>query len=246
MAMSLMIFGTFGATVLALDPLRRTTLWILPVALTLTTVALSTSSTGYFGIASLCLLLARRRPMFSLAMFSFMAAIGGIWLAFVPSAQDAFYNMTLGKLQQGTFVERSTTLGPAMELFLRQPWFGFGWGADFSYSIVTLMLANVGLLGGISFLFAVTGTLAASGTARRRFRAHEPTLAVYAEAAENALLVYLVESIVSGFKYVVADFWCLWAFAIAIPSCLVCAEQDTRALVTGVGTWRSRSMARDA
>jgi hypothetical protein len=236
MAMSLMIFGAFGATVVALDPLRRTTGWILPVALTLATVALSTSSTGYVGIAVLWLLLARRKPMFALVMFVFMVAIGGIWLVTVPASQDAFYNMTLGKLREGSYIGRSTTLAPAMELFSRQPWFGFGWGVDFSYSIVTLMLANVGLVGGISFFFAVIATLIASETARRKFRASESNLVVYAEAAENALLVYLAESIVSGFKYVVADFWCLWAFAIAIPSCLVCTEQDVRALVPGVGS----------
>jgi len=246
MAMSLMIFGSFGATVVALDPRRRTTSWILPVVLTLATVALSTASTGYFGIAVLGLLLARRRPMFALTMFAFMAVIGGIWLASVPTAWDAFYNMTLGKFTAGSYVERSTTIAPAMEMFARQPWFGFGWGADFSYSIVTLMLANLGLVGSFSFLFAVIATLVASAHARKRFQTSGSNLAVYAEAAENALLVYLAASMVSGFKYVVADFWCLWAFAVAIPSCLVCIGDEIRSAVPGLGTWRPGSIARDA
>jgi hypothetical protein len=233
MATSLMIFGAFGATVIALDPLQRTRSWTVPVVLTLMTVALSTSSTGYFGLVVLGLLLARRRPMFALTVFASVAVVGGLWLATVPAAWDAFYNMTMGKIDQGSYVERSTTIGPAMDLFARQPWFGFGWGADFSYSIVTIMLANVGLVGSIAFLFAIGGTLVASASARKKFGPSNSNLTVYAEAAETALLVYLAECVVSGFKYVVADFWCLWAFAVAIPSCLTCLAEDLRPPVRG-------------
>ena len=32
------------------------------------------------------------------------------------------------------------------------------------------------------------------------------------------MLVYLTQSVVSGFHFVVPDFWVLWALAIAIPS----------------------------
>ena len=242
MAASLMIFGTFGATVIALDPLRRTKSWIIPVALTLGTVALSTASTGYFGLGVLGLLLARRRPMFALVMFASMALIGGIWLATVPTAQEAFYNMTLGKFTEGSYVERSTTIAPAMELFAKQPWFGFGWGADFSYSIVTLMLANAGVVGSLAFVIAIAGTLMASASARKKFGMGNSGLAVYAEAAENALLVYLAESVVSGFRYVVADFWCLWAFAVAIPSCLVCLDEKARPYIQSRRSWRPQSV----
>jgi hypothetical protein len=238
MGMSLMIFGAFGATVVSIDPLRRTTTWMIPVVLTLATVALSTSSTGYFGLTFLGLLLARRRPMFTIAVFGSLAVLGGVWLALVPSAQDALYNMTIGKFQGGTYVERSGTIAPAMELFAKQPWIGSGWGADFSYSIVTLMLANVGIVGSTFFLFAVMGTLISSRSARLGFVASPSHLTVYAEAAENAFLVYLAESVVSGFKYVVADIWCLWAFVIAIPSCLVCTNEDMSPSRPDTGNWR--------
>lgn len=230
MAMSLMIFGAFGATVTALDPLRRTFAWIVPVVLTLGTVALSTSSTGYFALLVLGLLLMRRRPVFGLAVFGFIGVIGGIWLMSVPSAGDAVFNMTLGKFDQGTYVDRAATLGTAMELFVKQPWFGFGWGADYSYSLVTQMLANVGIVGIATFLLAVAATLIASRTMRVQMAAIEPRIVVYAEAAENAVIVYLAASVISGFKYVVADFWCLWAFAIAIPSCLVAIREHMQPL----------------
>jgi hypothetical protein len=241
MAMSLMIFGAFGATVVALDPSRRTRTWVVPVLLTLITVVLSTSSTGYCGLAVLCLLLARRHPAFAVAAFGLMAVVGGIFLMSVPNAWDGFYNMTFGKFQAGSYVERSTTFEPAINLFAKQPWFGFGWGADFSYSIVTLMLANVGLIGSVAFFLAVAVTLVASAKARQKFMVSDMQLAVYAEAAENALLVYLAESVVSGFKYVVADFWCLWAFVIAVPSCLVCVGESVRPSVSSFDIRRPRA-----
>jgi len=242
MSMSLMIFGAFGATVVSIDPDRRTKPWVIPVILTLATVALSTSSTGYFGLAILCLLLARRAPMSTLAVFGSVAVLGGIWLALVPTAQDALYNMTLGKFEGGTYVERSGTFAPAIELFAKQPWIGFGWGADFSYSIVTLMLANVGIVGSALFLFAILGTLISSKMARTALAASTSHLTVYAQAAENAFLVYLAESVVSGFKYVVADIWCLWAIVIAIPSCLACMNEDIVPLRSDARIWRSESI----
>jgi len=245
MALSLMIFGAFGATVVALDPSRRTMRWFGPVVLTLATVALSTSSTGYFGLAILGLLLARRRPLFALRVFACIGIVGGIWLAAMPSAREAVYNMTFGKFEHGSYVERSTTFGPAVELFTRQPWFGFGWGADFSYSLVTQMLANVGLVGSAAFLAAITATLMALQSAQKLGSAVSPQLSIYAEAAENALIVYLGESIVSGFKYVVADFWCLWAIAMAIPSCLVSAREVAQASWVKPGAWRRKPIAHD-
>lgn len=241
MALSLMIFGSFGATVVALDPSRRTASWLLPVGLTLLTVALSTSTTGYFGLLILGLLLMRRRPVFAIGVFACTALIGGIYIAAVPSAQDALYNMTLGKIDRGSYVDRSITFAPALEMFHKQPLFGFGWGADFSYSMVTQMLANVGLAGSAAFLLAIGATLIASHSARRNNDVtRSPHLLVYAEAAENAFVVYLMESVVSGFKYVVADFWCLWAFAIAIPSCLVSARESTQTTAAIAGA-RARS-----
>ncbi len=178
-------------------------------------------------------------------VFACIAVIGGLYVASVPSAQDALYNMTLGKFDQGTYVERSATFAPAMEMFIRQPFFGFGWGADFSYSIVTQMLANVGLVGGAAFLVAVGATLVASRNARRDSGPAASHLTVYAEAAENAFIVYLAESVVSGFKFVVADFWCLWAFAMAAPSCIVSVRDDIDSSMASIGGWRSKPLPSD-
>jgi hypothetical protein len=245
MALSLMIFGSFGATVIALDPARRTAGWLLSVGLTLATVALSTSSTGYFGLLVLGLLLMRRRPMFAAGIFAGIAVIGGLYIASVPSARDALYNMTLGKLDRGSYLERSSTFGPAIEAFQRHPFFGAGWGTDFSYSLVTQMLANVGLVGTAAFLIAGGATLAASRSARRNPGAAAQHLAVYAEAAENAFVVYLAESVVSGFKYVVADFWCLWAFTLAVPCCIVLARKDMKVSMATTNRWQSKPLTGD-
>jgi O-antigen ligase len=161
----------------------------------------------------------------------------------VPAARDALYVMTLGKFEVGTYGERAATLGPAIQAFERQPLLGTGWGTDFSYSVATQMLANSGLIGTALFVCAIIATLVASRKARRRYAERSRTLALYAEAAENAFIVYLAESVVTGFKYVVADIWCLWALAIAIPSCLTCLRHEEWSVIEGrqaiLGRFRS-------
>jgi hypothetical protein len=244
MAISLMIFGAFGATVLLHEPQLRTRGWIVAVFATLATVALSTSTTGYFGIAVLALLLARRRPGTVLVAGIIVGLIAAVVLASSPDLRDGVYNMTLGKISGGTYMERTSTFAPAMKRFEREPWIGTGWGTDFSYSIVTLMLANAGILGSAAFLIAVGATLAASRAARAGIASGPPYLATYAEAAENAMIVYLANSAVSGFKYVVADSWCLWAFALAIPTCLARLAESAPAPgpgLRGVGSERAQS-----
>ncbi len=96
-----------------------------------------------------------------------------------------------------------------------------------------------------SVLIAGGATLAASRSARRNPGAAAQHLAVYAEAAENAFVVYLAESVVSGFKYVVADFWCLWAFTLAVPCCIVLARKDMKVSMATTNRWQSKPLTGD-
>ena len=226
MAVSLMIFGAFGATVLAIEPRLRTKAWIIPVALTLLVVIASTSSTGYFGLAVLALLLARRRPGLIIALCAGAAAAGSVLLMFMPDFRDALYEFTFAKGSSGSYLERSQAVWDAFALFGKQPLFGLGWGGNFSFSIVSTLLANAGLVGTLLFSAAILATLMASRTARLACSApSEWRLRAYAEGAENALIVCIAVSVISGFHFVVADFWCLWALALAIPSALARASQ---------------------
>ena len=239
MAVSLMIFGSFGATLLAVEPRLRIRAWIIPVALTLLVVMASTSSTGYVGLGVLALLLARRRPGLMLALGACLAVAGSALLTLLPAFRDALYEFTFDKAASGSYIERSGAVWDAFNLFGARPLLGLGWGGNFSFSIVSTLLANVGLVGTLVFAAAVLATLLASRAAR--LACQEPgewRLRAYAEGTENAMIVYMAVSLISGFHFVVADFWCLWAIALAAPSALARASRDASAMrhSTSLGT----------
>jgi hypothetical protein len=221
LASSLLIFGSFGATLLTMEARFRTFDWEFPVGLVLLVVAASTSTTGYFGLGVLALLLAIERPVTVLAAcgIAALAAIMILWL--LPDFADVIYQVTLGKAATGSYTDRSGSVWNALDLIVQQqPWIGWGWGGVVSYSIVTELLTSTGGIGTVCFLTALVTTLTASRAARLSGTARDWRLYAYARAAENAMVVYIAQSAVSGFRFVVADYWCLWAIAIAVPSAM--------------------------
>ena len=250
LAVSLMIFGSFGATLLAIEPRLRTRAWIVPVALTLLVVAASTSSTGYVGLGVLGLLLARRRPGLMLISGVCVVVAGSVLLMLLPGFRDALYEFTFNKTASGSYVDRSGAVWTAFSLFGQQPIFGLGWGGNSSFSIVSTLLANGGLVGTLVFAAAVVVTLLGSRAARLACRGPaEWRLRVYAEGTENAMIVYMAVSTISGFHFVVAEFWCLWAFALAIPSALATASQGVpklRTASTAANPYATRAQTREA
>lgn len=237
MASSLMIFVAFGATLIALEPRFRTRGWVVPVALTVLVVLASTSSTGYFGLFVLLLLLGLRRPGPALAGGIAVTLLAVVALAALPALRDALYGVTLGKSQTSSYGDRTAAIFAAIDTFMNYPWLGHGWGSDYSYSIVTQMLANTGVLGMAAFIAAFGGTLVISRGWRLSRGAvlagEDHRFPAYAVAAETAMLVSVAMAAISGFKYVVADFWCLWAMTIAIPSCIALAAQKDEAARRG-------------
>jgi O-antigen ligase len=123
-------------------------------------------------------------------------------------------------------MERTTSMLQAIDLFWRSPWVGWGWGTYSSLNSVLHWLANTGLVGTAVFLLAYLAPLGASIGARSAVAAAGHwKLSAYAMGMENATIVCLAMSVVSGFKFVSPDIWCLWAMTIAVASCLRCAGQ---------------------
>ena len=229
MASSLLIFGAFGATLVVTEPRFRTRFWIGSVCLALLVIVASTSTTGYFGLAVIALLMGLRRPGLMLGVGAAGAVIGAVVLSLLPSFAAALYGTTFGKTSSGSYVDRSEATWTAFQMFTQQPWLGWSWGSSFSYSIVSALLANVGVLGAMSFAAAFIGTLLSSRAARRSIQAAgQWQLQAYAAAAENAMIVYFMVAVVSGFRFMIVDFWVLWALAIAIPSCIVCTAASAQ------------------
>ena len=222
MANSLMIFGAFGATLVVCEPKFRTKAWVLPVLLVLVVVVASTSTTGFFALAVLAMLLAVRRPGVIMLAGICVLIIAVAAFVLLPTFRKAMYNMTIGKSSTSSYVDRTASFGNAIAVFVAHPWVGGGWGGDFSYSIITNLLANVGLIGSALFVVALAGTILTSYSARHQMRDDKQwRLQTYAMGAENAMIVYMAQAAVSGFHYVVPDFWVLWAFCLAIPSNLM-------------------------
>ncbi len=231
MANSLMIFGTFGATLIVTEPAFRTRGWVGSVALVLLVVAASTSTTGYFGLAVMTLLLGLRKPGLTLAICAGAGLAGAVALTLWPSFAAAVYLFTFGKTSTFSYMDRAQSVTDAFNAFLQQPWIGWGWGAFSSFSLISTLLAAVGLVGTGIFAGAVIATILSSRAARLSpVAVNQWRLRGYAAGAENAMMVYLAQCIVAGFKFVVVDFWCLWALAIAIPSCLVCTSLSAERL----------------
>jgi hypothetical protein len=220
LAVSLLLFGSFGSTLLVADAGLRTSAWIFPVSLALLVVTASTSTTGYVGLFVLMLLLVARRPSMILIMLVAAVVVTFI-LMFIPSLREVIYSVTLGKTATGSYLDRSGSVWNALPFVAMRPLVGWGWGGIETYSIVTQLLTSVGIIGTAFFMGGLVTTIVASRLARRSTDvASEWPLIAYAEGAENALIVYMAQSVVAGFHFVVADFWCFWALAIAIPSCM--------------------------
>jgi O-Antigen ligase len=224
LAVSLMIFVSFGATLLITDTRFRTIEWGGAVVLALLTVAASTSTTGYFGIVVLAILLGMRRPGVVFVGCLATAIAVTVIFSLLPDFQNAINEVTLAKASTGSYVDRTNSVWSAFRSIIEQPWIGLGWGGFTSYSIVTQLLTSNGGIGTAFFGGALFATLAASRAVRRSpLAVKEWRLCAYAEGFENALLVYLAQSVITSFHFVVADFWCLWGLAIAVPSSLSCS-----------------------
>ena len=223
LAVSLMIFASFGATLLIADARFRTRYWLISVGLALVVVASATSTTGYFGILILIVLLGLRQPRLVFVVCAAATFATGVIVMLLPSFGELIYGVTFGKTSSSSYSDRSSAVLDGLQSFLQQPLLGWGWGGSFSYSIATQLLACTGVVGTICFLAAVSGTFIASRAARRP-KSADWRLGAYAQGTENAMIVYLAQSLVTGFHFVVPDFWVLWALAIAIPSCLRCTQ----------------------
>ena len=199
MATALMIFGAFGATLVATDVKFRTRSWVYPTILTLGVVLASTSTTGYVGLVMMMILLGMRQPG-KVAILGLLGAFSlAIILALVPEVREVAYDFTFGKSSSSSYIDRTATVWRAFDLFLQRPLLGWGWGTDFSYSIVSIMLSNTGMIGTAVFALAFGGTVMALRGARST-TSGDTRLQAYALAAENALIVYLAQNAVSGFK----------------------------------------------
>ena len=218
-AASLLHFLAFGITIVVCEPRLRTRGWIVPVILCTLVLLGCTSSTGYFGLAVLAVVLLIRSPLRSMAIGAVTAVVLIPIGLSIPKVAAIAASATIDKSQSISYYERAQGTIEAFEIFLKHPLFGGGWGAGPSANAITAMLADVGLVGTTVFLVACIATLFELQS-RRSANLGGPNwrLSAYAAGVQNALIVAFACAVTSGIKYVVLDDWCFWALAMAISS----------------------------
>ncbi|QQP92766.1 O-antigen ligase family protein (plasmid) [Skermanella sp. TT6] len=227
MAFSLLGIFAFSATVVTLRGASASRLQIAAALLSGLTILASTSTTGYFGLAVFGVLLFTRKPIPVLVVGLLTLAAFVIMLAMLPEFQQGVAAMTVNKTASGSFTHRWSTVIEGFEQFAERPWFGWGWGFSTSYSMVTIVLANLGIAGALLMLMAIVMALLGSLLARSQSSSEYEQERVHAVAAEIAFLVSLASCCISGFKYVTLDLWFLWALLLGLQTRLAHAPSSS-------------------
>jgi hypothetical protein len=180
-------------------------------------VCASTSTTGYAGLAILYILLLVSRPVPMLIFGMFFSAVVATILVFFPVVAEVINEFTFEKTESYSFNERTGGMLDALILFSERPFLGWGWGRSTSHSVVTIMLANVGLIGSLLFIGLVVCSLwGAYACSRSRLSTREVSDQI--DAARLTVIISLTASVISGLKYVVLDTWFWWGLLIALES----------------------------
>lgn len=216
LAFSLLSFFCFGATVAFV---RNERVKGLPLAVGLAGLVLviATSSTGYFGLALFLVLVLAQRPALLPVVGLPVVLAGTLALAVLPKLRAAIWQTTFGKTQTFSYKDRTGSMAEALDRFHHYPLAGQGWASDYSYSMVTQLLANTGAIGTLLFALAAGATLLAARLLRRALEARgERRTAALLLGAANGFTVLIGASVVSGFHYVTLDMWFIWGLLIAL------------------------------
>ncbi len=190
------------------------------VLLTGACLVLSTSSTAYVGLLVCAAMLMIAQPVRMTLTGGLLAVAAMLLLLYFSGFAAVLDEVTLSKLDTWSFKDRFANTQRGWELFLSRPALGSGWGSS-QDSLPIMLLANVGLIGLVAFLLAMTWTLVGTGKAlAARPNAAAGDLWLDCAGCQTALYASLAMSIASGFKYVVFDFWFMWGASIATVAAL--------------------------
>ncbi len=247
-AAAMMHFAAFGATVIVYEKRLRTRSWVIPVAIVLLALVLSTSTTAYGGLAVLAILLLVQRPLTTLIAAP-PAVIGAIFaVTIIPKLRDSILQMTVQKSTTSSYQERFEDMRQALAAFSKAPIFGTGWASAPNINEITTLLSSFGIVGTCIALAAAGATMLELWLGRARLEySRDWKLAAYAAGVQNALLVAFATAVSSGQKYVDLDDACYWAVAIALTSRMAIARRAMRSGESGSETAlpRSRQPGRD-
>lgn len=192
--------------------------WLVITLLFFTTL-LTTSSTGFVGIAIVLtmLLILPRAVMaghqgFRKIALGAMAAVLLCYL-FIPSVKDILDSQVLYKGEGGSALERAVIISNDLGYFLKYPVLGVGWNCVPMHDVIIGMLASCGLIGLLAFLFLI-------GTVIRRLK-RSSSIPAFQRALDNpsAMMFVCLSAtcsvyVISG-QITVPDFWVILSLSIA-------------------------------
>jgi O-Antigen ligase len=185
-------------------------------------LVLSFSSTGYFGMVMLVVLLTAQNPRRSVPLLVIVACLVVLVMLTSDHLSASLAESTLNKTQSWSFNKRFETVEAGFQAFLQAPLTGSGFASVTTYSLPVFLLGNLGIVGALGFvalmLILWIGTFRSHAFWSRFTLQNEGGLWANAlvQGFRNALVVSLAMQSVAGFTYVFPDFWVLIGVMIAL------------------------------
>jgi hypothetical protein len=198
---------------------RRAEVWHWLFA-TLATIALflTTSSTGYViaAVSWSVAALQNATTLFSTGFIqvrkaaAILGAVGGALLALllVPGVWDLLNAVLFEKQMTGSAIDRGATLGRAVDVFFQTWGLGAGLGSNRAMSVVFYVISNLGLFGGILFVYLLVKPYLMARLATRSPEISKE-LRAFIRASGAAFAANFVGMLVSGAEISGAQFWLL-------------------------------------
>ena len=189
-------------------------------------LVLSTSSSAYLGmiilgVVMIPVLVRAKALSVSRAIrigLAFVALLGGglvLLITSTPFLSTLFNTLILEKASGGSGVERAMTVQLAFGYFERYPILGIGWGSATSHDLVVLLLSNVGVIGALVFFSAMASALRANWKALGALPSPTNLSRI---AWFSGLLLFLLNSLLTGFPLSIGTFWVVLGMALATSS----------------------------
>ncbi|MFP5228297.1 MAG: O-antigen ligase family protein [Acidobacteriota bacterium] len=131
------------------------------LALVGSTLIITTSSTGYVGVALLLALMPflprqRNRSKFALVASGFVVLAALVTAYFtIPAAADLLNSQLFNKAEGGSVVERAVIISNDFQYFLQYPILGIGWDCAPTHDVIVGLLANCGICGAAAFTLLI-------------------------------------------------------------------------------------------
>jgi hypothetical protein len=198
---------------------RRAELWHWLFA-TIATMALflTTSSTGYliavvswsFAVVQTSATLFGTGVIRIRKAAAILGAVGGATLALllIPGVWGLLDAVLFEKQLTGSAIDRTATLGRAVDVFVQTWGLGAGLGSNRAMSLVFYVLSNLGLLGTVLFLYLLVKAYLMARVATRSPEVSRDLIA-FIRASGVAFAANLVGMIVSGAEISGSQFWIL-------------------------------------